>query len=79
MDGSKFKVPEYKVLIVGDSGVGKSSILLRYVDDTFSETPVTIGMDHKERELEVDGQRAKLIVCDTAGQERFRFNTPPIG
>lgn len=66
----------YKVLLVGDSAVGKSSILLQYVDGSFSETFIsTIGVDFKIRTLETDGKRIKLQIWDTAGQERFRTIT----
>jgi hypothetical protein len=65
-----------KLLLVGDSGVGKSSLLLRFSDDTFeqNQTP-TIGVDFKLKFLDVDNKRLKLTVWDTAGQERFRTLT----
>jgi len=66
-----------KILIIGESGVGKSSLLLRFTDDTFDpEQPATIGVDFKVKTLSVDGNRAKLAIWDTAGQERFRTLTP---
>uniref|UniRef100_A0A1I8FUI2 small monomeric GTPase n=1 Tax=Macrostomum lignano TaxID=282301 RepID=A0A1I8FUI2_9PLAT len=67
-----------KILIIGESGVGKSSLLLRFVDDTFDvEQPATIGVDFKVKSLmTVDGNRTKLAIWDTAGQERFRTLTP---
>jgi len=66
-----------KVLIIGESGVGKSSLLLRFVDDTFDpEQPATIGVDFKVTTLSVDGNKVKLAIWDTAGQERFRTLTP---
>jgi len=66
-----------KVLIIGESGVGKSSLLLRFVDDTFDpEQPATIGVDFKVTTLTVDGNKVKLAIWDTAGQERFRTLTP---
>src|SRR5271165_522496 len=62
-----------KVIVVGDSGVGKSSILLRYADDAFSEKFIsTIGVDFKVKNLTVDKKQIKLQIWDTAGQERFR-------
>jgi len=72
--------PEYdylfKLLLIGDSAVGKSSLLLRFADDTYSESYVTtIGVDFKIRSLELDGKRVKLQIWDTAGQERFRTIT----
>ncbi|XP_017287381.1 ras-related protein Rab-18 [Kryptolebias marmoratus] len=66
-----------KILIIGESGVGKSSLLLRFTDDTFDpEQSATIGVDFKVKTLSVDGNKAKLAIWDTAGQERFRTLTP---
>ncbi|GLV37057.1 Rab35 [Carabus blaptoides fortunei] len=66
----------FKLLIIGDSGVGKSSLLLRFADNTFSGSYITtIGVDFKIRTVQVDGQRVKLQIWDTAGQERFRTIT----
>ncbi|CEP24813.1 SEC4 [Cyberlindnera jadinii] len=66
----------YKLLLIGDSGVGKSCILLRFVEDKFSPSFITtIGIDFKIRTVEVDGAKIKLQVWDTAGQERFRTIT----
>ncbi|KAF7692368.1 ras-related protein Rab-18-B [Silurus meridionalis] len=66
-----------KILIIGESGVGKSSLLLRFTDDTFDpELAATIGVDFKVKTIAVDGNRAKLAIWDTAGQERFRTLTP---
>lgn len=72
--------PEYdhlfKLLLIGDSGVGKSCVLLRFADDTYSDCYVsTIGVDFKVRTLDVDGKRCKLQLWDTAGQEKFRTIT----
>jgi len=66
-----------KILIIGESNVGKSSLLIRFVDDTFDpEIPATIGVDFRVKSLTVDGNKAKLAIWDTAGQERFRTLTP---
>ncbi|XP_077291312.1 RAS oncogene family member Rab35 [Arctopsyche grandis] len=66
----------FKLLIIGDSGVGKSSLLLRFADNTFSGSYITtIGVDFKIRTIVIDGQRVKLQIWDTAGQERFRTIT----
>jgi small GTP-binding protein len=62
-----------KLMLVGDSVVGKSSLMLRFSDDTFdlSGTP-TIGIDFKLRTIELDGKKIKLQLLDIAGQEKFR-------
>lgn len=66
----------FKLLIIGDSGVGKSSILLRFADNLFSGSYITtIGVDFKIRTINVDGEKIKLQIWDTAGQERFRTIT----
>jgi len=63
----------FKVLLIGESGVGKSSILLRFADDHFRDQQgITIGVDFKIRTIVIDGKRIKLQIWDTAGQERFR-------
>ena len=63
----------FKVLLLGNSDVGKSSLLLRYVDSVWSDTFVpTIGVDFKIKTIEIDGKKVKLQIWDTAGQERFR-------
>ena len=63
----------YKLLIIGDSGVGKSSILLQFADETFTESYAsTIGVDFRIKTIELNGKRIKLQIWDTAGQERFR-------
>ncbi|KAK7245064.1 hypothetical protein RIF29_39895 [Crotalaria pallida] len=65
-----------KLLLIGDSGVGKSCLLLRFTDDSFTTSFITtIGIDFKIKTVEVDGKRMKLQIWDTAGQERFRTIT----
>lgn len=65
-----------KLLLIGDSGVGKSAVLVRFADDTFTTSYIsTIGIDFKIRTLELDGKRVKLQIWDTAGQERFKTIT----
>jgi Ras-related protein Rab-1A len=60
-------------LVIGNSGVGKSCLLIRFTDDTWSDSYVTtIGVDFKIKTLDVDGKSVKLQIWDTAGQERFR-------
>jgi Ras-related protein Rab-1A len=66
----------FKVLIIGNSGVGKSCLLLRFAEDLFSDNYIsTIGVDFKIRKLDLDGKSIKLQIWDTAGQERFRTIT----
>lgn len=66
----------YKLLLIGDSGVGKSCLLLRFADNTYTESYIsTIGVDFKVRTIELDKKTIKLQIWDTAGQERFRTIT----
>jgi len=66
----------FKLLIIGDAGVGKSSLLVRFADNIFTPSYITtIGVDFKIRTIEVDGKKIKLQIWDTAGQERFRTIT----
>jgi len=65
-----------KLLLIGDSGVGKSCLLLRYSDDSFTHSFITtIGIDFKIKSINVEGSKVKLQIWDTAGQERFRTIT----
>jgi Ras-related protein Rab-8A len=60
--------PMMKLLIVGDSGVGKSCMLMQYANSTFSQSFITtIGIDYKIKNVEVEGQKLKLQIWDTAG------------
>lgn len=66
----------FKLLLIGDSGVGKTCVLFRYADDTFNTTFIsTIGIDFKIKTIELQGKRIKLQIWDTAGQERFHTIT----
>ncbi|XP_033212553.1 ras-related protein Rab-18-B-like [Belonocnema kinseyi] len=66
-----------KILIIGETDTGKSSILIRFVDDEFNEKlSNTIGVDYKSKEIDVDGNLVRLAMWDTAGQERFRTLSP---
>ncbi|KAG7315796.1 hypothetical protein KOW79_020662 [Hemibagrus wyckioides] len=67
-----------KVILLGDGGVGKSSLMNRYVSDKFDAHLFhTIGVEFLNKELEVDGRRVTLQIWDTAGQERFRSLRTP--
>ncbi|KAI8618411.1 ras family-domain-containing protein [Chytriomyces sp. MP71] len=68
----------FKLLMIGDSGVGKSCLLLRFTEDAWlqpDECAATIGVDFKVKTMDVDGKKYKLTIWDTAGQERFRTLT----
>lgn len=66
----------FKLLLIGDSGVGKTCVLFRFSDDTFNTTFIsTIGIDFKIKTVELQGKKIKLQIWDTAGQERFHTIT----
>uniref|UniRef100_A0A8C6TM93 small monomeric GTPase n=1 Tax=Neogobius melanostomus TaxID=47308 RepID=A0A8C6TM93_9GOBI len=69
----------FKLLLIGDSGVGKTCLLFRFSEDAFNTTFIsTIGIDFKIRTVELDGKKSKTLFyrsLDTAGQERFRTIT----
>jgi small GTP-binding protein len=63
----------FKVVIIGDSGVGKSNLMTRYTQNEFSnDTPSTIGVEFMTKTVKVDARDVKVQIWDTAGQERFR-------
>ncbi|KAK9538072.1 hypothetical protein VZT92_005631 [Zoarces viviparus] len=63
----------FKIIVIGDSNVGKTCLTYRFCGGTFLKNPeATIGVDFRERTLELDGESIKLQIWDTAGQERFR-------
>ncbi|KAK4419267.1 Ras-related protein RABC2a [Sesamum alatum] len=65
----------FKILLVGDSAVGKSSLLVSFISNVVDDLSPTIGVDFKIKFLTVGGKRLKLTIWDTAGQERFRTLT----
>jgi Ras-related protein Rab-18 len=70
--------PQYnfKILLIGDSGVGKTSILSSFVNGTFEEgLKSTVGVDLRVKMVQVNDQDVRCILWDTAGQERFRTLT----
>jgi len=73
-----------KLIIIGDTGVGKTCFLLRFAEDSFTSShiatignflPHSLGIDFKIKTINVDGKNVKLQIWDTAGQERFRTIT----
>ena len=63
----------FKVLLLGNSNVGKSSLFLRFVDDIWNDTFVpTIGVDFKIKTFDIDEKKIKMQIWDTAGQESFK-------
>ena len=66
----------FKILIIGDAGVGKSCLLERFSDDTYTdENRTSIGVDFKIRSIQIAKQSIRLQIWDTAGQERFKTIT----
>ena len=74
------KKPQYdyllKLIVIGDSSVGKTCLLLRFSDDQFPTSHMpTIGIDFRIKTIQMNNKSVKLQVWDTAGQERFRTIT----
>ncbi|GFZ01846.1 RAB GTPase homolog A5B [Actinidia rufa] len=66
----------FKIVVIGDSAVGKSNLLSRFARDEFDlHSKATVGVEFQTQVLEVDGKEVKAQVWDTAGQERFRAVT----
>ncbi|CAL9131927.1 unnamed protein product [Musa textilis] len=66
----------FKIVIIGDSAVGKSNLLSRYACNEFNlHSKATIGVEFQTQSLEIDGKEVKAQIWDTAGQERFRAVT----
>ncbi|CAG2174945.1 unnamed protein product, partial [Oppiella nova] len=66
----------FKLVLIGDSEVGKSCLMLRFADDKYIESiKSTVCVDFKNRTIELDGKRVRLQIWDTAGHERFRAIT----
>ena len=65
-----------KILLVGDSAVGKTTLILKYVDGKFSDSHITtIGVEYKDKEITVNNRKINLQIWDTSGQERYRSIT----
>jgi Ras-related protein Rab-1A len=77
MDLSHYSTFEYyfKILIIGESGVGKTCLLMNFMEETYDKVEATIGLDFKHKIVCYDGKSVKLQVWDTAGQERFKTLT----
>ncbi|CCH46667.1 Ras-related protein [Wickerhamomyces ciferrii] len=69
-----------KILLIGDAGVGKSALIVRYCDDYFNESvsKSTVGVDLKVKLVSVDNKFFKTVIWDTAGQERYRNLIPSL-
>lgn len=66
----------FKVLLIGDSGVGKTCLVMRFISDRFEDhLPSTVGVDFAIKRMVVHDQNVKVTIWDTAGQERFRALT----
>ncbi|KAG2463545.1 ras-related protein Rab-33A [Polypterus senegalus] len=63
----------FKIIVIGDSNVGKTCLSFRFTGGSFPDkTEATIGVDFREKTVEIEGEKIKVQVWDTAGQERFR-------
>ena len=63
----------FKIIIIGDAGVGKSNILIRYTKNEFdASNKPTIGIEFSSKTIDVSSKKVKLQIWDTAGQERYR-------
>ncbi|KAH3744760.1 Rab GTPase [Pelomyxa schiedti] len=71
--GAATPMETIKMLIIGETGVGKSCLLMQFVDNTFTTNFMsTIGIDFKIKNVVLEGRKVKLQIWDTAGQERYR-------
>jgi Ras-related protein Rab-6A len=71
------QIPKYKLIFLGDQSVGKSCILNRFINDSFSEDyQATIGLDFQSKNVQIDNQDIHLLLFDTAGEEKFRSLIP---
>ena len=71
------EIPKHKLIFLGDQSVGKSCIMNRFMNDTFTEDyQATIGLDFQSKNVQIDNQDIHLLLYDTAGQEKFRSLIP---
>ena len=76
MSEDKEEITTFKILLLGDSEVGKTSFILRFCEDTFkTDSLTTIGLDTKTKFIKVKDKKIQLIIWDTAGEERFKTIT----
>ena len=69
--------PIYKIIMLGNSGVGKTALVTRWIKDEFSDdSRPTIGASNFMKEIQINSQKVKITLWDTAGQEQFRAITP---
>ena len=67
----------YKIIIFGDGGVGKTTLITRYLTGVFrSDSEITIGVDFHVKKIDLEGIKISLQIWDFAGEERFRFLLP---
>jgi Ras-related protein Rab-6A len=70
-------VAKFKIIFLGDQGVGKSSILNRFAQDKFEQNyQATIGLDFHSKNVTINNTSVRLLLYDTAGQEKFKSLIP---
>ena len=62
----------FNIILIGDSDVGKTSLMIRFADNIYEENCSTLGMEFRNRQIEINDQKIKLHILDTAGQEKYR-------
>jgi Ras-related protein Rab-6A len=71
------EVAKFKIIFLGDQGVGKSSILNRFAQDKFEQNyQATIGLDFHSKNVTINNTSVRLLLYDTAGQEKFKSLIP---
>ncbi|CAM6001866.1 unnamed protein product [Sphagnum balticum] len=66
------EIKSFKIILVGSSAVGKSTLLVRYIDNTFSPQKSTVGLDYRSKRVTLNGETFNMELWDSAGQERYR-------
>ena len=73
MDGQGYFDVKYKIMVLGESRVGKTSLIKQYTKEQFGGVYLTtVGMDFQDKIIDIEGKKVRLQIWDTAGQERFR-------